>query len=232
MVATAGATSTAATGTLVTVVAAGRAPALPADAAARGAPRHVHVGGVTLCRQADGREHDVLIGLSENRVGRDDQLSGIARRREREGQFAGVDRQRRQGGGAEQQGQSARQLVHERHGSTLRSGQKETGRQPSIRCRSAGGPADIGGETALVPWLCVTTFRRLCSEQLLSPTSVAKPQQPCYSTSRTPLRDNRHPAHGLASRSITPVARCYGADRYARRHDWKPIPRMLRGWVS
>src|SRR5256885_4761263 len=31
--------------------------------------------------------------------------------------------------------------------------------------RVAGGPADLATCVALVPWLCVTVFRRLCSEQ-------------------------------------------------------------------
>jgi len=29
----------------------------------------------------------------------------------------------------------------------------------------AGGPADLATYVALVPWLCDTVFRRLCSEQ-------------------------------------------------------------------
>jgi len=29
----------------------------------------------------------------------------------------------------------------------------------------AGGPADVATYVALVPWLCDTVFRRLCSEQ-------------------------------------------------------------------
>jgi len=29
----------------------------------------------------------------------------------------------------------------------------------------AGGPADVATYVALVPWLCGTVFRRLCSEQ-------------------------------------------------------------------
>src|SRR5438309_11978342 len=29
----------------------------------------------------------------------------------------------------------------------------------------AGGPADLATRVAVVPWLCVTVFRRLCSEQ-------------------------------------------------------------------
>jgi hypothetical protein len=30
----------------------------------------------------------------------------------------------------------------------------------------AGGSADVATRVAVVPWLCVTAFRRLCSEQL------------------------------------------------------------------
>src|SRR2546423_3864476 len=35
----------------------------------------------------------------------------------------------------------------------------------SMTSRVAGGPADLATCVALVPWLCVTVFRRLCSEQ-------------------------------------------------------------------
>src|SRR2546426_11393348 len=37
----------------------------------------------------------------------------------------------------------------------------------STHGRFAGGPADMATRVALVPWLCVAVFRRLCSEQRL-----------------------------------------------------------------
>src|SRR2546427_9385241 len=41
---------------------------------------------------------------------------------------------------------------------------KKKDRQFDLR-RFAGGPADLATRVAVVPWLCVTVFRRLCSEQ-------------------------------------------------------------------
>jgi len=35
----------------------------------------------------------------------------------------------------------------------------------------AGGPADVASDLAVVPWLCVTAFRRFCSEQRLLQTA-------------------------------------------------------------
>jgi hypothetical protein len=58
--------------------------------------------------------------------------------------------------------------VHDR-GSGLGLKKTTTGRQPRVPDgkRVAGGPANVAGDPALVPWLCVTAFRRLCSEQRL-----------------------------------------------------------------
>jgi hypothetical protein len=39
----------------------------------------------------------------------------------------------------------------------------------------AGGPADVARVLAVVPWLCVTVFRRLCSEQLCQLTDPMIP---------------------------------------------------------
>src|SRR5437870_11686382 len=41
------------------------------------------------------------------------------------------------------------------------------GRQLRLAVDFAGGPADLATKVAVVPWLCVTAFRRLCSEQRL-----------------------------------------------------------------
>src|SRR5438067_1020649 len=43
--------------------------------------------------------------------------------------------------------------------------EKQTGPPTTTRVGIAGGPASVADETALAPWLCVTAFRRLCSEQ-------------------------------------------------------------------
>ena len=45
-------------------------------------------------------------------------------------------------------------------------------RAARIRVRIAGGPAGVALCTAVAPWLCVTAFRRLCSEQ--RPSRVRK----------------------------------------------------------
>jgi len=43
------------------------------------------------------------------------------------------------------------------------------------RCRFAGGPADVAirSRIAVVPWLCVTVFRRFCSEQRGTSVDIA-----------------------------------------------------------
>ena len=56
--------------------------------------------------------------------------------------------------------------VHDR-GSSLGLGKRKQAASHESRSgnRFAGGPANVAGEPAVVPWLCVTAFRRLCSEQ-------------------------------------------------------------------
>jgi hypothetical protein len=47
------------------------------------------------------------------------------------------------------------------------AGRRDT-KKPPAKTIFAGGPADIATGVAGVPWLCVTVFRRLCSESACS----------------------------------------------------------------
>ena len=62
----------------------------------------------------------------------------------------------------------------------------------------AGGSADLAAFTALAPWLCVTAFRRVCSEQRMTETvisAVMAAVRPCRPYTASPPQSPRraHP---------------------------------------
>src|SRR5690349_21082647 len=61
----------------------------------------------------------------------------------------------------------------------------------------AGGPAVVANESfAVGPWLCVSAFRRICSEQLCVRTpvdgSISSTTSPGFLSRPDPARDDRH----------------------------------------
>src|SRR6266446_3686095 len=72
---------------------------------------------------------------------------------------------------------------------------KRTGRQVR-REVDAGGPAGVSARAAVAPWLCVTAFRRFCSEQ-----RSCFPTQ-CRATMQTFCFGGSDLSHGIAGWGI------------------------------
>src|SRR5260370_39633945 len=74
---------------------------------------------------------------------------------------------------------------------------KRNGRQPLANVSSRWRPGGRGDQLAVVPWLCVAVFRRLCSEQRCASTS---PRRNRYAA-RASRQRSRGGLHGVTTPS-------------------------------